>query len=396
MAQRDRASRPACCPAPTPARSARTQSRSTSPAPGSTAAATGRLVAVIDTGVRPGPRLPERRSGRGLRRVDRRPDRLRRARHAGGRPHRRTARRRRLLRRRAGRPDPVDPADLGARSRRAIPGRTRPPHGSRSTSRRLARAIVRAADLGARVINISAVTCLPANKTVDQTELGAALRYAAVDKDAVIVAAAGNNAAGSEPPGRHARRIRCRTPAVPRTRATGPASRRSRSRRGGSRTCCRSAPSTPAGNRPTSPWRDRGSGSRRPARTSRRSATRDGGGLANALPNERGELYPLNGTSYAAAYVSGVAALVRSRFPELTAEQVVDRLTASAQGAPARRRTWPVPGIVDPVAALTWDVRRKRRRRRARTQAGRRAAAARTARTTPRAPSRSPVPASLA
>jgi membrane-anchored mycosin MYCP len=60
----------------------------------------------------------------------------------------------------------------------------------------LARAIVRAADLGARVINISAVTCLPANKTVEQTELGAALKYAAVQKDAVIVAAAGNTQGG--------------------------------------------------------------------------------------------------------------------------------------------------------------------------------------------------------
>ena len=56
----------------------------------------------------------------------------------------------------------------------------------------LARAVVHAADLGARVINISAVTCLPADNTVDQSALGAALRYAAVDKDAVIVAAAGN------------------------------------------------------------------------------------------------------------------------------------------------------------------------------------------------------------
>ena len=41
------------------------------------------------------------------------------------------------------------------------------------------------------------------------------------------------------------------------------------------------------------------------------------------LPNDQGELFGLNGTSYAAAYVSGVAALVRSRFPELTAAQVV-------------------------------------------------------------------------
>ena len=56
----------------------------------------------------------------------------------------------------------------------------------------LGRAIVHAADLGARVIDISEVTCLAADRPVDQAALGAAIRYAAVDKDAVIVAAAGN------------------------------------------------------------------------------------------------------------------------------------------------------------------------------------------------------------
>ncbi|EUA91525.1 subtilase family protein [Mycobacterium ulcerans str. Harvey] len=34
--------------------------------------------------------------------------------------------------------------------------------------------------------------------------------------------------------------------------------------------------------------------------------------------------------SYAAGYVSGVAALVRSNYPELTAAQVMHRLTATA------------------------------------------------------------------
>jgi membrane-anchored mycosin MYCP len=56
----------------------------------------------------------------------------------------------------------------------------------------LSQAIVHAANLGADVINISQSSCMPARKIVDQRALGAAIRYAAIDKDAVIVAAAGN------------------------------------------------------------------------------------------------------------------------------------------------------------------------------------------------------------
>jgi membrane-anchored mycosin MYCP len=82
----------------------------------------------------------------------------------------------------------------------------------------------------------------------------------------------------------------------------------------------------------------------------------DGGGLANALPNEQGELFGVNGTSYAAAYVSGVAALVRGRFPQLTAAQVVRRITASARGAARSPSNLVGAGTVDPVAALTWDI----------------------------------------
>jgi membrane-anchored mycosin MYCP len=82
----------------------------------------------------------------------------------------------------------------------------------------------------------------------------------------------------------------------------------------------------------------------------------DGGGLANALPNDQGELFPVNGTSYAAAYVSGVAALVRGRFPNLTATQVVRRITASAAGAARSPSNLVGAGTVDPVAALTWDI----------------------------------------
>ena len=47
-------------------------------------------------------------------------------------------------------------------------------------------------NLGVKVINISVVSCVAVGKPTDQAALGAALRYAAVDRDVVIVAAAGN------------------------------------------------------------------------------------------------------------------------------------------------------------------------------------------------------------
>ncbi|KUI35996.1 type VII secretion-associated serine protease mycosin [Mycobacterium sp. IS-1590] len=219
----------------------------------------------------------------------------------------------------------------------------------------LARAVVRAADLGARVINISAVTCLPATENVDQNELGAALRYAAVDKDAVIVAAAGNNKMGLNP-GSACPSNPLSDPSRPEdprnwagvTSVSIPSSWQPYVLSVGSLdTAGRPSDFTMAG-----PW----VGIAAPGQDIVSVGNGDGGGLANGLPDERGRLYPLNGSSFAAAYVSGVAALVRSRFPELTAEQVRDRLTAGAQGAARAPSNLTGAGLVDPVAALTWDV----------------------------------------
>lgn len=60
------------------------------------------------------------------------------------------------------------------------------------------------------------------------------------------------------------------------------------------------------------------------------------------------------GTSFAAAFVSGTAALVRSYYPHLSAAQVIRRIEATADPAPGAR---PSPdfgwGIVDPYAAVT-------------------------------------------
>jgi type VII secretion-associated serine protease mycosin len=63
------------------------------------------------------------------------------------------------------------------------------------------------------------------------------------------------------------------------------------------------------------------------------------------------------GTSDATAIVAGAAALVRSKFPNLSAEEVVHRLTATAtdKGLPGRDPEYGY-GVLNLVAALTADV----------------------------------------
>jgi membrane-anchored mycosin MYCP len=210
---------------------------------------------------------------------------------------------------------------------------------------RLARAVVRAADLGARVINISAVTCLPANKPIDQNELGAALKYAAVQKDAVIVAAAGNTRGGLT------------TGPACESNAGGWAGVTSVSIPSWWQPFVLSVGSVAAGGQPSEftmagPWL----GVAAPGEHIVSLSNGSGGGLANGLPNDQNEMFPISGTSYAAAYVSGVAALVRSKFPNLTAAQVIHRITATAHGAARSPSNLVGAGGVNAVAALTWDV----------------------------------------
>ncbi|GLZ30486.1 type VII secretion-associated serine protease [Lentzea sp. NBRC 105346] len=81
-----------------------------------------------------------------------------------------------------------------------------------------------------------------------------------------------------------------------------------------------------------------------------------GTGLTNANLNpENQQLAPIRGTSFASPYVAGVAALVRERFPELNARQVMYRLKATAQhpGNPNGRDNKIGHGMVNPIAALT-------------------------------------------
>lgn len=221
----------------------------------------------------------------------------------------------------------------------------------------LSRAIVHAADLGARVITVSAVHCVAADRNVDQSELGAAIRYAAVDKDAVVIAAAGDSgAAGSAGSG-----TGCQSnPLTDLSRPDDPRSWgtvASVSIPSSWQPYVLSVASLAPGGQPSKfttagPW----VGVAAPGENIVSVSNRDDGGLANALLGGRQKLVPLSGTGYASGYVAGVAALVRSRYPELSAAQVIRRLTATAHNTARAPSNLLGAGAVDPVAALTWQL----------------------------------------
>ncbi len=78
-------------------------------------------------------------------------------------------------------------------------------------------------------------------------------------------------------------------------------------------------------------------------------------GLVGARPNDG--YWRVQGTSFAAPMVSATAALIRSRWPSMSAADVVNRIISTAKDVgPAGRDDQFGFGIVDPTAALTADV----------------------------------------
>jgi len=79
------------------------------------------------------------------------------------------------------------------------------------------------------------------------------------------------------------------------------------------------------------------------------------GTLLTNRTTQNGQTTTLQGTSFAAPYVAGLAALIRSKFPQLTARQVMYRIEATAQhpSGPGGRNNEVGYGIINPVAALT-------------------------------------------
>lgn len=219
-----------------------------------------------------------------------------------------------------------------------------------STLSTLARALVHAADEGATVINLSVTACIPAASNANLSELKGALWYAAKEKDAVVVSSAGNVDSNC-------------------TSNPGPDPADALDPRGWSQVESVSLPSyiddfvlsvggstltgDPYSNTMAGPWVDVAA----PAMNvvSLDPVTGDQGGLINAEVTQEGTI-PISGTSFASAYVSGLAALIREENPSLTSEQVRHRIINSTRSTARGMNNILGHGMVNPQLALTGEV----------------------------------------
>ncbi|MFZ0835692.1 MAG: type VII secretion-associated serine protease mycosin [Mycobacterium sp.] len=208
----------------------------------------------------------------------------------------------------------------------------------------LAMAVRTAADLGATVINISAVACTE-GVTLHDRALGAAVAYAVDVKDAVIVVAAGNVGPGGNCPQQNPPPNPARRPEPDWETAdivVSPGWYDDYVLTVGSV----GADGSPSSFSLTGPWVDVAAPGEAVV-----SLNPAGTGLANTYRGGSGST--ISGTSYAAPIVSGLAALVRSRFPELSARQVMQRIETTAHRPLDGWNPYVGSGVVDPLPALT-------------------------------------------
>jgi membrane-anchored mycosin MYCP len=210
----------------------------------------------------------------------------------------------------------------------------------------LASAVRIAADMGASVINVSSIACVAAAADLDDRALGAALAYAVDVKNAVVVAAAGNVGGSGQCPEQNPPA----EPALP-----------GRPDWGSVKVVVSPAwydeyvltvgsvdpQGTPSGFTLAGPWVDVAAPGEGVV-----SLDADGEGLVDSLP-VLGSSMPIVGTSYAAPVVSGIAALVRARSPQLTARQVMQRIRDTAHRPPAGWDPFVGHGVVDALAAVS-------------------------------------------
>jgi membrane-anchored mycosin MYCP len=209
----------------------------------------------------------------------------------------------------------------------------------------LAYAITHAVSMGATVINLSEVACSPVGAGMDDKALGQAVRDA-FEHNVVVVAAAGNfnqqglcsaqNAMADPNMPLQAGWDTVRTIASPAwfdqyvlsVGAVTPTAE-------------------PADFSLHGPWIGVAAPGERIT-----SLNPNGPNLTNEVLTKQG-WSQVNGTSFAAPFVSGVVALIRSRFPQLNARQVIDLVKRTAHTPGVGPNIATGYGVIDPAGALS-------------------------------------------
>ncbi|MFD4644090.1 type VII secretion-associated serine protease mycosin [Lentzea sp. NPDC058436] len=206
----------------------------------------------------------------------------------------------------------------------------------------LAQAIVRAADKDAKVINISLTNCsAPKGFSADDQKLQAAIRYAVDVKDSVIVTAAGNlndQGVGCAAQNNNMDPNTVNSVSSPAWFANDVLSVASIAQSG-----------AVSSFSVWGPWVSIAGPGEEII-----SVDPKGTGLTNANVTAQG-VQDIKGTSFASPYVAGITALVRERFPNLKARQVMERLKSTAlhPGGLTGKDNKTGFGMVNPMAALT-------------------------------------------
>ncbi|MFF0452362.1 type VII secretion-associated serine protease mycosin [Nocardia africana] len=218
------------------------------------------------------------------------------------------------------------------------------------TTHTLAQAVRRAADMGATVINMSEVACQAG--AIPDDDLGAAVHYAAVEKNVVVVTAAGNNdkCKGTNP---------VIDPLDPSADPWSKVDLNVSPARWDDYVL--SVGSIDANGQPSTftvpgPWVGVAAPGENLTSLDPHWDDPRSKGTAVAKVDQQGKAEPISGTSFAAPYVAGVAALVRARYPELSALDVIKRIEATAHAPAEGWNPYVGYGAVDPVAALTAQV----------------------------------------